>query len=284
MNRDAGHRGCFSAWEKLAKVSPVFGHPEKFISTPDKSFFISYTMTIEDYPQFFDYVEKKTGNVTGTAGVITLVDSAWFQSINLPPQPFFPDQPRNTQSFWGYGLHGDKIGDYVKKPMTECTGEELLKELLYHLDYLDHYDELAARTKIVTVMMPYITSQFMPRGLKDRPEVIPEGCTNLAFIGQFVELEGDVVFTVETSVRTAMIAVYRTLHLDKPITPLFEAHFDARILVANLKKMLGTDTIRKEHLPPINPLKLPKLIDDLLEVVNDVPKMKSYYPEREENR
>jgi len=39
---------------------------------------------------------------------------------------------------------------------------------------------------------------------------------NLAFHGQFVELEGDVVFTVEASVRTAKIAVYRTLHLDKP--------------------------------------------------------------------
>lgn len=283
MNRDMGNRGCFSTWEKLAKVSPAFGHPEKFISTPDKSFFISYTMTIEDYPQFFEHVEKKTGNVTGTAGAITLVDSAWFHTINFPPQPFFPEQPKNTQSFWGYGLHGTEKGDFVGKPMTECTGEEILKELLYHLDYLDHYDELIAHTKIVTVMMPYITSQFMPRGLADRPPVIPEGCTNLAFIGQFVELEGDVVFTVETSVRTAMIAVYRTLHLDKPITPLFEAHFDVRILVANIKKMLGTDIIEKKDLPAINPLKLPTMIDGLLDVVNKVPKMKSYYPEREEN-
>jgi len=41
----------------------------------------------------------------------------------------------------------------------------------------------------------------MPRGLKDRPEIIPDGSRNLALIGQFVELEGDVVFTVETSIR-----------------------------------------------------------------------------------
>jgi hypothetical protein len=46
-------------------------------------------------------------------------------------------------------------------------------------------------------MMPYISSQFMPRNINDRPKVIPEGCVNLAFIGQFVELPGDVVFTVE---------------------------------------------------------------------------------------
>lgn len=133
-------------------------------------------------------------------------------------------------------------------------------------------------------MLPYITSQFMPRTLTDRPQIIPEGCTNLAFVGQFVELEGDVVFTVETSVRTAMIAVYRTLHLDKPIAPLFEAQYDIRIIVACLKKMLGTDTIKKDDLSPINPLKLPKMIDDLLKAVNAIPAMKDYYPETEENR
>ena len=59
----------------------------------------------------------------------------------------------------------------------------------------------------------------------------------------------------------------RTLHLDKPIAPLFEAQYDIRIIVACLKKMLGTDTIKKDNLPPINPLKLPKIIDELLKAV-----------------
>lgn len=284
INRDESNRGCFSVWEKLAKVSTVFGKPEKFDAFIDKSHFISYTVTITDFPELFQHIEERTTNVTGTAGVITLVDSAWFLSINTPPQPLFPEQPENVQVFWGYGLHGNEIGDYIKKPMTECTGEEILQELLYHLDYLDKYEELLAHTKIITSMLPYITSQFMPRTLTDRPQIIPEGSTNLAFIGQFVELEGDVVFTVETSVRTAMIAVYRTLHLDKPIAPLFEAQFDIRIIVACLKKMLDTDTLRKDNLPPINPLKLPKMIDELLKAVNSVPAMKDYYPETEENK
>jgi len=189
-----------------------------------------------------------------------------------------------VQVFWGYGLHGDESGNYIKKPMRECSGEEILKELLYHLDYLDKYEEMLPHIKIIATTMRYITSQFMPRGLKDRPQIIPEGCTNLAFIGQFVELEGDVVFTVETSVRTAMIAVYRTLHLDKPIAPLFEAQYDIRIIIACLKKMLGVETLTKNDLPPINPLKLPKMIDDLLKGINAVPKMKSHYPEKKENK
>jgi oleate hydratase len=284
MNRDLERRGCFSVWEKLAEKSPVFGHPEKFDSFLDKTYFISYTLTLTDFPQFFKHLEERTANKTGTAGIVTLVDSPWFLSINTPPQPFFPGQPGNVEVLWGYGLHGNEIGAYTKKPMHECTGEEILKELLYQLDYEDHFDDMVGHAKIRTSMLPYITSQFMPRGLHDRPEVVPEGCTNLAFIGQFVELEGDVVFTVETSVRTAMIAVYKTLHLDKPVAPLFEGQYDVRIIVACLKKMLGTDRITKEHLPPIKPLKLPGMVDEFLGLVNGVPKMKSYYIETEENR
>lgn len=41
-----------------------------------------------------------------------------------------------------------------------------------------------------------------------RSRVIPEGNRNYAFVGQYVELDGDVMFTVETSVRTAMMAAY----------------------------------------------------------------------------
>lgn len=88
-------------------------------------------------------------------------------------------------------------------------------------------------------MMPYITSQFMPRAIADRPKVFPEGCTNLALIGQYVELPGDVVFTVETSIRTAMMAAYGLLKLDRPVTPLYEPHWDIRIITMCLKKMLA---------------------------------------------
>ena len=39
-------------------------------------------------------------------------------------------------------------------------------------------------------MMPFITSQFLPREKGDRPDVIPKGSNNLAFMGQFCELPG----------------------------------------------------------------------------------------------
>ena len=40
----------------------------------------------------------------------------------------------------------------------------------------------------------------MPRKPGDRPEVIPDGAVNFAFLGQFAEVPHDCVFTVEYSV------------------------------------------------------------------------------------
>ena len=167
----------------------------------------------------------------------------------MPLQPVAPDQPENVQFMWFYGLHANNCGTYVKKPMPQCSGEEI-----------------------------------MPRKLKDRPEVIPAGNRNLAFIGQFVELEGDVVFTVETSVRTAMIAVYRMLHLDRPITPLFQGQYDIRMVNVALKTLLGKDKIEVSDLPKVNPLKLPQTMHEIVNAINQIPPVPEYYSERKENQ
>jgi oleate hydratase len=62
---------------------------------------------------------------------------------------------------------------------------------------------------------------------------VPEGCRNLAFVSQFVEIPDDVVFTVEYSVRAAQMAVYELLHIDRKIPPVtqhsksLQVQFDA---------------------------------------------------------
>lgn len=188
-------------------------------------------------------------------------------AYNVPLQPVAPDQPENVQFMWFYGLHANNCGTCVKKPMTQCSGEEIMP-----------------RITAIPVVMPYITSQFMPRKLKDRPAVIPAGNRNLAFIGQFVELEGDVVFTVETSVRTAMIAVYRMLHLDRPITPLFQGQYDIRMVNVALKTLLGKDKIEVSDLPKVNPLKLPQTMHEIVNAINQIPPVPEYYSERKENQ
>ena len=60
------------------------------------------------------------------------MDAPWFINCNVPLQPVAPDQLENTQFMWFYGLHANNCGTYVKKPMTQCSGEEIMREFLYY--------------------------------------------------------------------------------------------------------------------------------------------------------
>jgi len=71
----------------------------------------------------------------------------------------------------------------------------------------------------------------MPRVRGDRPQVLPPGTRNLAFIGQFVEVPDDVVFTVEYSIRTAQAAVHGLLGLQREAPPVYQGKFDPRVLL-----------------------------------------------------
>ena len=133
-------------------------------------------------------------------------------SIVVAAQPHFKAQAEDETIFWGYGLYTNNLGDYVKKPMRECTGREMLTELLHHLHFEDDMEEIMESVvNVIPCMMPYIDSQFQPRKMSDRPKVVPEGSTNFAMISQFVEIPEDMVFTEEYSVRAARIAVYSLL-------------------------------------------------------------------------
>jgi oleate hydratase len=237
LNRDTKDRGCFTLWEKLAAKDPKFGNPAAFLSNMEASNFISFFPTIRDRT-FIDHMERMTGNKAGTGGATTVVDSSWKISFVIYNK-YFPDQPADVNVLWAYGQCSDVPGDYIKKPMRECTGAEMMSELLYHVGLKDKIDQILKHTTVSTCAMPYVTSQFMPRKVKERPKVIPEGCVNLAFLGQFVEVPGDCVFTVETSVRTAMMAVWGLTHLDKPMIPMYEPIYDIRVILKRLKLQMG---------------------------------------------
>ena len=99
---------------------------------------------------------------------------------------------------------------------------------------MEEIDELAATgAKTVPVMMPYITAFFMPRQAGDRPDVVPEGAVNFAFIGQFAESrQRDCIFTTEYSVRTPMEAVYTLLGVERGVPEVFNSTYDVRTLLA----------------------------------------------------
>jgi oleate hydratase len=136
--------------------------------------------------------------------------------------------------------------------VRECTGNEILTEIFYHygLDE-DQIKETLKQTYVSVAAMPYITSQFMPRHIADRPLVIPDGCVNLAFIGQYVETPADVSFTVESSVRTAMMAVWGLTGLQKPQVPMYEPVYDVRVIAKSLQMAAGSDTLSLDVLDKV---------------------------------
>jgi oleate hydratase len=119
--------------------------------------------------------------------------------------------------FWGYALHPDRIGNFVAKPLAQCSGTEILTELCGHLNLDPSGFESAI---CIPCRMPYITSMFMPRAGGDRPQPVPANTSNFAMISQFVEIPGDVVFTVEYSVRVAQTVVYQLLGVDRQVPPI----------------------------------------------------------------
>lgn len=235
--------GAWTLWRNLAKKSSVFGRPDVFCSHPRETVWesVSFSFIGEDHP-FLRKIRELTGNDplsgrTVTGGIITAEDSGWCLSLTMNRQPQFRAQPKDWGVAWAYGLYPHAKGDCVRKPMIECTGEEILKEYCYHFGLLDQFEEIKARTKVRLATMPYITSFFWPRGKGDRPDVVPEGCTNLGLLGQFVETPDDCIFTTEGSARTAMMAVYQLLDLDRDIPPIWPAQYDVRALLAAAKTM-----------------------------------------------
>ena len=65
----------------------------------------------------------------------------------------------------------------------------------------------------------------------ERPDVVPEGCVNFAFIGNFAETPRDTVFTTEYSIRTAMEAVYTLLNVDRGVLEVWGSVYDIRDLL-----------------------------------------------------
>ncbi len=255
MNESEG--GCWRLWKNIAAQDEAFGHPEKFCTNIDETNWESATITTLDdrIPPYIEKVCKRdpfSGKVV-TGGIVTVTDSKWLLSYTLNRQPHFKAQPDDQLVVWFYGLFTDVPGDYVKKPMKECTGEEIVQEWLYHLGVpVEEIPDMAKNSAYcIPSMMPYITAFFMPRTAGDRPKVVPEKAVNFAFIGQFADTVRDTVFTTEYSVRTAMEGVYTLLGVDRGIPEVFASEFDARYLLDATSKMMDGKKLEEIKVPII---------------------------------
>lgn len=258
--------GCWSLWKKIAAQDPSFGHPEKFCSDIEKTNWESATVTTAN-EEIIDQIKKickrdpRTGKVV-TGGIVSCRDSKWLLSWTINRQGQFKNQKKDEVCVWVYSLFTDVPGDYVKKPMKECIGKEITAEWLYHLGIpVEDIERLSGEECNCTpTMMPYITAFFMPRAAGDRPDVIPDGSVNAAFLGQFAETPRDTIFTTEYSVRTAMEAVYGLCRVDRGVPEVWGSVYDVRELLDSTVKLMDGKSPLEMKLPmPFEMLKKPLL-------------------------
>ena len=258
--------GGWDMWRKIAAQDPAFGHPDKFCYDPEQSNWMSATVETLD-EKIIPYIKKicKRDPFTGgvvTGGIVTAKDSSWLLSWTINRQPQFRGQPKGHCLVWVYGLFSDKKGDYIKKPMRDCTGMEICMEWLYHIGVPeDQILELAKHSaNTVPCMMPYITAFFMPRAEGDRPKVVPDGAVNFAFLGQFAETKRDTIFTTEYSMRTAMEAVYTLLSVDRGVPEVWGSTYDVRDLLDATVKLRDGKKITDMELGLVEKLALKKIL------------------------
>ena len=239
FDREIRAGGGWDLWRRIAAQDPSFGHPDKFCCDPERSNWMSATVTTLDdkIPPYIEKICRRdpfSGKVV-TGGIVTARDSNWLLSWTFNRQPQFRSQPKGQLVGWIYGLFSDRPGNYIKKPMRECTGREICMEWLYHMGVPEALIPELSKESANTVpcMMPFITAFFMPREKGDRPLVVPEGAVNFAFLGQFAETARDTIFTTEYSIRTGMEAVYTLLGVDRGVPEVWGSVYDVRDLLSS---------------------------------------------------
>ena len=228
-------------WKNIAKQAThgEYGNPDKFCSNVDATNWMSATIATSDeeiIQKIIDVCKRdpRSGKVT-TGGIVTVKDSTenWYLSWTINRQPQFKSQDKNMVLVWVYSLNTNRPGNYVKKAMRDCTGEEVAQEWLYHIGVSEDKikDYAKNRCNTTTCFMPYINAFFQPRKEEDRPLVVPHGAVNFAFVGQFAETPRDTIFTTEYSIRTGMEAVYTLLNVDRAVPEVWGSKYDVRELL-----------------------------------------------------
>ena len=193
----------------------------------------------------------RTGNIV-TGGIITIKDSNWLMSFAVHRQPHFKGQNEQQTIMWVYGLLSNKPGNYIKKPIEQCSGQEIVQELMYHLGIVEEdIQTLSEKScKVIPVYMPFITSYFMLREPGDRPLVVPNGSKNLAFIGNFSETERDTRISLLNILSERLWKlVYQLLNVERGVPEVFASAYDIRTLADAIYYLSDKQKLTEADLP-----------------------------------
>ncbi|GAB1214052.1 hypothetical protein ATERTT37_003209 [Aspergillus terreus] len=201
-------------WLELSTNDARFGNAYNFCTRMTESRIASFTITFKNQDFFHRFVQL-TGDKPGTGSLVTLRDSRWLITLKIPQQPVFPDQPGDVYVLWGYALYPEHHGNFVNKSMINCSGQEVLMEILHQLQF--PVDKILRDSITIPCLVPRATATLLPRACGDRPPVIPERMENIALIGQFVDIPDEPVVTQDYMIRGAQIAVNELMGLNQSI-------------------------------------------------------------------
>src|SRR5208337_4306344 len=218
IKEDAARRGR----DDFGDPEPFFNPPE-FKDDPFLSTWVTFTVT-STKPTFLDRLSGLTGNKPWQQGIVTLADSPWLLSVAPFPKPHFYCQPEDIWAWWGFSLCHDKSqrkldqpGKYVLKPVTKCSGSEILEETIRQFGFDTDLADILGSSVCIPCLLPHAGSVWLRRWQANRPKVVPDGASNFAFLGQFCEIPEDTMFTMEYSIRSAQVAIERLF--DGPSPP-----------------------------------------------------------------
>ena len=221
-NMDYG--AASSLWKKASERFYNVGNPDKFFADRNASEWVSFTLTTRDHI-LLNEITRITTQIPGnalnsfvsTSPITPLGQKDVNMSIVVHHQPHFTIQKPNETVIWGYFLYPRRRGEFVDKQYIKMNGKEMLQELIGQLSKVDpgpgnirdkEAEIMASVINNVPVYMPYASALFNNRAKTDRPKVIPQHSTNLAFTGEFVEQPYQMVFTEQSAVRSGEIAAF----------------------------------------------------------------------------
>lgn len=129
---NTGPAPAWDLWRKIAGKDPSFGNPMCSAPTSPRPSGESATVTTLD-PRIPEYnpedLKRDPSAAESSPGIVTVMDSNWLMSWTVNRQPHFKKQPKDQIVAWITAGFSQGRGDYVKKPMQDCTGEEITRRV-----------------------------------------------------------------------------------------------------------------------------------------------------------
>jgi oleate hydratase len=212
----------WSLWFRIAHLLPDLGNPAVFCTHLSESKLEMFTVIVDREDDkagvgLYAYLAEQIGQ----GSTLAMQDSNWSLCLCVSRRDSnisssAPELPYNT--IWGYGLTPEQPGNFMRKPMCCCAGQEILSEVLSHLasscsgsdsDSSSGFDYEETLSTAITIprLMPLASAALVRRNDGDRPCILPQNVSNIGLIGLFADVPEETVCGLEYGIRSAQIAV-----------------------------------------------------------------------------